>query len=322
MEGTRREALAWVTGGALVLTAAEPVRAAARARPRLGMNLYLFTDAVTPEFYPLLRTLKRLGFDGVEIPITRGHAERFGELRRVLDDEGLACTTLSSLKPEANPVSPDARVRAAAVDALRWAIDTGHQLGSRTLSGPLYAASGTFTGKAPTPDELARSADVLAQACAYARPASQTLCLEFLNRFEAYLVNTVAQTLVLIERAGADNLAIAYDTHHAHIEEGSAAGSIRAAGAKLHHTHQRKPSRHARHGPGQLAGDLRRARRDRLWWLADGGRLRDRCRAARQIRACLARRLPQQGGGRARRHRVSPQVDRPALSEAAEGGRT
>ena len=237
MEGTRREALAWVTGGALALTAAEPGRAAARARPRLGMNLYLFTDAVTPEFYPLLRTLKRLGFDGVEIPIMRGHAERFGELRRVLDDEGLACTTLSSLKPEANPVSPDARVRAAAVDALRWAIDTGHQLGSRTLSGPLYAASGTFTGKAPTPNELARSADVLAQACAYARPASQTLCLEFLNRFEAYLVNTVAQTLVLIERAGADNLAIAYDTHHAHIEEGSAAASIRAAGAKLHHTH-------------------------------------------------------------------------------------
>ena len=237
MQGTRREALAWATGGALALTAANPARAAARPRPRLGMNLYLFTDAVTPAFYPLLRTLKQLGFDGVEIPITRGHAERFGELRRVLDDEGLACTTLSSLKPEANPVSADPRVRAAAVDALRWAIDTGSQLGSRTLSGPLYAASDTFTGKGPSPDELARSADVLAQACAYAKPAGQTLCLEFLNRFEAYLVNTVAQTLSLIERTGADNLAIAYDTHHAHIEEGSAMRSIRAAGAKLHHTH-------------------------------------------------------------------------------------
>ena len=236
MRGTRRDVIGWAAGATLAV-AAVPAVAATRKRFKLGMNLFLFTDAVTPDHYPLLKTLKQLGFEDVEVPITRGHGERFAELRRVLDDEGLACTTLSSLTPEANPVSPDPRVRAAAVDSLKWAIDTSHQLGSPTLSGPLYAASDAWTGKGPTPDELARSAEVLAQACAYAGPAGQTLCLEFLNRFEAYLVNTVAQTRALIGQTGADNLAIAYDTHHAHIEEGDAAGSIRAAGAKLRHTH-------------------------------------------------------------------------------------
>lgn len=235
MNFTRRDAIALTAVDTLAAT--RTLGAVTEApEPRFGMNLYLFTDAVTPDFYPLLRDLRALGYAGVEIPITRGHGERFGELRRLLDDEGLACTTLTSLKPESNPVSPDPRTRGRALDDLKWAIDTG-PLGSQTLSGPLYAASNSFTGAGPTGDELAWSADVLRQACEHAEPVGARLCLEFLNRFEGYLVNTVSETMALIGRVGAGNIGIAYDTHHAHIEESGASAAITAAGARLHHTH-------------------------------------------------------------------------------------
>ena len=74
-------------------------------------------------------------------------------------------------------------------------------------------------------------------ACAHAAPAGVRLCLELLNRFEGYLVNTAEQTLSLIEQTGASNLAVAYDTHHAHIEERDIAASMAALGPRLAHTH-------------------------------------------------------------------------------------
>ena len=153
----------------------------------------------------------------------------------LLRDEGLTCTTLSSVTPEADPRSPDPAIRQRALVLLRWVIDASHELGSSVLTGPLYAAA-TPSGDAvgPTADAVKRSAETLHEACAYAAPASIGLCLEFL---EGYLVNTAEQTLVLIEAAAAPNLALAYDTHHAHVEERSISSSIAAAGTRLAHVH-------------------------------------------------------------------------------------
>lgn len=157
---------------------------------KVGMNLVLWTLAVTPEHYPLLGQLKHLGYEGVEIPITPGNGEDFGELRRVLDGEGLLCTTLTNLRPDANPVSSDPQVRQAGLDSLKWAVDISQRLDSPILSGPLYVAADTFTGAGPTEAELDRSAAVLRDACAYADPGGTMLCLEYLSRFETYMLNT------------------------------------------------------------------------------------------------------------------------------------
>ncbi len=86
---------------------------------KFGMNLCLWTTAVTAAHFPLLRALKSEGYDGVELPITRGNPEIFDELRRVLAGEGLQCTTLTNLRADANPVNADPRVRQQAVDNLK-----------------------------------------------------------------------------------------------------------------------------------------------------------------------------------------------------------
>ena len=206
--------------------------------PKIGMNLYLWTQTVTPAFFPLIGSLRRMGFEGVKIPVVHGNEQHLPELRALLHEEGLACTTLSSVTPEADPTSPDPAVRRKALEVLRWAIDASQALGSTVLTGPLYAAAmpgGEAVG--PTADAAKRSAEILHQACAYAARAGIRLCLEFLNRFEGYLLNTAEQTLALIDAADAPNLALAYDTHHAHIEEHGIAGSIAAAGSRLAHVH-------------------------------------------------------------------------------------
>ena len=61
--------------------------------------------------------------------------------------------------------------------------------------------------------------------------------LEPINRYETTLVNTVAQGLELIDRVGAGNLGLLFDTFHANIEEPSLEDSLLAAGDRLFHVH-------------------------------------------------------------------------------------
>lgn len=201
------------------------------------MNLVLWTLALRPEHYPLLRRLKAYGYEGVEITVTPANGEDFAEIRRVLDGEGLDCTTLTNLPPDANPVDPDPAVRERALDRLRWAVDVSHALGSPILSGPLYAAADSFTGRGPQPQELDRSADILRAACAHAESAGVMLCLEYLSRFETYLVNTAGQAAALVDRISAPNLGLVLDTHHAHLEEGDLCQAITVAGSRIRHVH-------------------------------------------------------------------------------------
>lgn len=217
---------------------------------RIGMNLVLWTLAVKSEHYSLLGSLRALGYEGVEIPITQGNGEDFAEIRRVLDGEGLACTTLTNLGPDANPVSADAHVRQKGVDGLRWATDASQRLGSTILSGPFYAASDVFTGTGPTREELDRSAGVLRDACAYAAPSGTILCLEFLSRFETYMLNTTEAAAHLADAVSAPNIGLTYDTHHAHLEEGNIHQALTAAGDRIRHVHFSESHR------GTLGGGL------------------------------------------------------------------
>ncbi|WP_419826184.1 sugar phosphate isomerase/epimerase family protein [Sphingomonas sp.] len=235
----RRGALALGIGTVATAFAAGPALADGppSAAP-FAMNLYLWTQTVTPALFPLLGRLRAIGYRAVEVPIVRGTQQHLPALRQALADQDLACTTLSAVSQQADPSSSDPGVRRTALDTLKWAIDTSHALGSTTLSGPLYGTAEPPPGvPGPTPDARARAAETLALACAHAQPGGIRLCLEFLNRFEGYLLNTAEDTLALIRTVGAPNLGIAFDTHHAQIEEGGLAGAITACGDRLFHTH-------------------------------------------------------------------------------------
>ena len=63
------------------------------------------------------------------------------------------------------------------------------------------------------------------------------LVIEPLNRYETNLLNTVAETLALIDAIGVDNVGVLFDTFHANIEEPRIEESLRACGARLFHVH-------------------------------------------------------------------------------------
>ena len=210
--------------------------------PKLGMNMLLWTADVDEEHFPLFEELKKTGFDGVEIPLlVKREPAHYAKLRQALGDNGLECTTITVATADANPVNPDIKVQVAALDHLKWAIATSAVLGSKILCGPYHSAHGIFPELPPTPEELAflrlRSASVLIQAALFAQRHGIVLAVEYLNRFECYLVNTADDLDALVGILHHPNCRPMYDTFHAHIEERNVNRTLSPRAQGIAHVH-------------------------------------------------------------------------------------
>jgi len=204
---------------------------------RTGMNLLLWTGHVSEEHFPLLAKLKATGFDGVEIPLFGGDRAHYSRVRKELDNLGLVCTAVSVCNKENNPISPDWAVRQKGLDHIKWAIDTTAILGGDNLCGPYHSAIGEFTGTGPTEDEKSRAADVLRAAAEHAQQNKVTLCIEYLNRFECYLLTTAADAIALVKRVNHPHFRTMYDTFHANIEEKGIPTVIETIAPHIAHVH-------------------------------------------------------------------------------------
>jgi D-psicose/D-tagatose/L-ribulose 3-epimerase len=204
---------------------------------KIGMNMLLWTTHVTEADYPHLAKIRAAGFDGVEIPLFEGDAAHFRKLRAELDRHGLGCTSVTVSTPEANPISPDASVRARAIDDLKRKIEFASILGSTALCGPYHSPLGVFSGEGATEDEKKRAADVHRVAAEFAAPAKVQLAIEYLNRFECYFLNTAADAAAHVQRVGHPSFRMMYDTFHANIEEKDPIAAFRDHSDVIAHFH-------------------------------------------------------------------------------------
>lgn len=201
------------------------------------MNLLLWTAKVTAAHDPLLADLKKSGYDGVEIPVFEGSSAEYKTLGAKLGDLGLGATAVTVMSPECSPISPDAKIRQAAVDRLKWVLDRGAEFGAEVLCGPLHSPLGVFSGTGPTDDERQRGAETLRQVADHAAAVKITLALEYLNRFEAYFLTTAADAVQLADRIDHPACGIMWDTFHAHIEEKDPAAALAGMQRRLVHVH-------------------------------------------------------------------------------------
>ena len=205
---------------------------------RIGFNMLLWTTHVVEEHFRLFEALKRAGYDGVEIPVYEGSEAHFREVGRAAANEGLAVTAGTAMPDEAHSaVSPDPLARKGAVDRLHWVIDRVHAAGGEALAGPCHQPLGVFTSEPPTPAERDRLVDVARDAADYAAGAGIALSIEPLNRFECYILNTVADAAEIVRRVDRPNFGLPYHTFHANIEEKDPVGVIAPSIAAINYVH-------------------------------------------------------------------------------------
>ena len=80
------------------------------------------------------------------------------------------------------------------------------------------------------------------------------LGLEFLNRFEVFLINTSADCKRMVEQVGLNNVGVHYDTHHSNIEEPHPGEALVACADVLNHIHLSESHRGTL-GTGQVDWD-------------------------------------------------------------------
>lgn len=220
---------------------------------KYGMNLLLWTDDPTKEsFLPVLERLKQIGFDGVELPIFRLEEKRFAALGRRLDDLGLLRTAVTVRTAADDPISPDKAVRKRAVELTKQALDCCQAAGASLLAGPYYAALGHFSGKGPTATEWRRGVECMRAVAEHAGTVGVTLALEFLNRFEIYLLNCAADAARFAREVDHPACKMMYDTFHAHIEEKDVERALTGCADVMAHVHVSENDR-STPGRGQVA---------------------------------------------------------------------
>jgi D-psicose/D-tagatose/L-ribulose 3-epimerase len=204
---------------------------------KYGMNLLLWTDMMNDDMLPVVQQLKSMGYDGVEMPIFDLNPKKFAQWGQRLDDLGLERTAVTCRGSADNPMSPDLATRALGVENNKRVVDCCHAAGVKMLVGPYHSALGEFSGKGPTADERKWAAESMRQVAEHAAGAGVMLGVEYLNRFECYLVTCVADTVRFVKEVNHPNCRMMYDTFHAHIEEKNTAQAIRDCKDCMVHVH-------------------------------------------------------------------------------------
>ena len=204
---------------------------------KYGVNTLVWTMCVTEAHESLFSRIREWGFDGVELFLSPGEPAKIVSVRRMLDALRLERATCTVLPREANLVSSDAQVRARGAAHLVRCVERTAELGAQLMCGPLYAGLGVFTGRRRTEDEWKWAVEGLQAAAQRGQELGVTLCVEPLNRFETYFLNTLKDAAQLVRDIAMPNVRVHFDTFHANIEERHPADSLRAVANELGHVH-------------------------------------------------------------------------------------
>ena len=204
---------------------------------KYGFNLLLWTGHVTDEHLPIFTALKKAGYDGVELPLFEGTPDHYARLGDHLMKLGLGVTTVSVLGPGHNAISLDKDERKAALARAKWTVDCTEALGGHILAGPMHSEIGRFTGAGATAQERKHAISFHKAAGDYAAKKDVKFALEALNRFECYLLNTMAQLADYLDEVDHPHIKAMYDTFHANIEEKDPVAAIKTIKRHMIHVH-------------------------------------------------------------------------------------
>jgi D-psicose/D-tagatose/L-ribulose 3-epimerase len=207
---------------------------------KFGVNTFVWVSPFkTESVKDLAAKVKRFGFDILEIAVENPKLIDVQTVKVELEKAGVKGLVCGAFGPDRNLCSFDSSIRENAKVYIRWLVDFAAEIGSPTVSGPMYSA----VGKDHLEDENDRrkewqlAVEGMREMADYARAKNIKLAFETLNRFETDLINTVAQGLVFIKDIGRDNVGFHLDTFHMHLEEKSSGAAIRAAGDRIFHFH-------------------------------------------------------------------------------------
>ena len=185
--------------------------------------------------------VKKLGFDILEIScamLKDISDEKLKELRHEAKAEGVILTAGYGPNASENLASADPEVVKHAIAFYTDILKKLEILDIHTLGGGVYSYWPVdYSKPIDKAGDWARSVENVRRVGKIAGECGVDYCLEVLNRFEGYLLNTCAECKKFVEEVDVDAVRIMLDTFHMNIEEDDMGEAIRHAGGRLGHFH-------------------------------------------------------------------------------------
>ena len=196
-----------------------------------------YWGGTNPKFntYEIVDLTKKANMDTIElkapdfVPLT---PEERQKLRKYIEDAGLQITVNGTgLRVHKDVSSSDPEIRKAGIAQLCMMIDLCEEMGVKYFSGIPY---GIWNAK-PEGDDIqavkkertANAIESLKVVADYAKKKDILLCLEIVNRFEQYTINTIEEGVAMCDAVGNEYCKLLIDTFHMCIEEDYIPDAIR-----------------------------------------------------------------------------------------------
>jgi D-psicose/D-tagatose/L-ribulose 3-epimerase len=204
----------------------------------IGVNPWVWASPVDDEALAVLvPRIAAFGFDAVELPVERPGDWDPARTRDLLASHGLVAVGVCAVTPPGRDLvcaPPD--VIEATATYLMSCVDSAATVGAGCVGGPVYAAVGR-TWRMTAQERAACYVDfrrALRPVADHAADRGVSIGVEALNRYETSVVNTVEQTLELIDGLPT-NVGLMLDTYHLNIEEADPYAAVAVAGAHIKH---------------------------------------------------------------------------------------
>ncbi len=218
------------------------------------------------DYIPYIEKAAKLGFDFLEIactPINGYSMEQLRDIRQAAKDNGIFLTAGHGPNPSQNLASADEAVVKNAKSFFTELLKRLEILDIHSIGGGIYSYWPVdYSKPIDKAGDWARSVANVREMGRVAADCGVNYCLEVLNRFEGYLLNTAKEGVQFVKEVDLPSVKVMLDTFHMNIEEDSMGDAIRETKGLLGHFHTGECNRRV---PGK----------GRMPWQEIGGALND-----------------------------------------------
>ncbi len=209
---------------------------------KVGIYFAYWTREWKADYIYYINKVSALGFDVLELAtahlldLPRSDLDT---LKKASSEAGIELTYCVGFTGDKDMASEDSGTRRNGIEYAKKTLEVIHYLDGKIFGGINYSAwpgilNEGILDKRPY---LERSIQSMKEVMKTADGYGITYCIEVVNRFEQFLVNTAAEGVCFVNEVGSSNIKLLLDTFHMNIEEDYIDKAIIAAGDKLGHLH-------------------------------------------------------------------------------------
>ena len=209
---------------------------------KIGIYYAYWAKDWKADFIPYIKKVKTLGFDILEIAagsLPELPKYKLTEIAKVANDNNIELTYCIGFPGDKDLSSLDEKVRRDGIEYAKKLLDCISIMGGRILGGIIYASwpSVPGVGLESKKQWWEHSVTSVKEVGKVAENCGVLYCLEVVNRFECFLLNTVDEGKQFVREVENKNVKLLLDNFHMNIEEDYIGQSIIKAGCDLGHFH-------------------------------------------------------------------------------------